>query len=110
MLNHIVEHPSNTVLNFIQQFQSFGPKVIECFSCGMCWYFATILRERFGQNHSIVYDPIINHFATRIDGRIYDITGDITDDPQYNFVIWEDYKTIDELHTNRLYRDCILKL
>jgi hypothetical protein len=52
----------------------------------------------------------MNHFATEIDGRIYDITGDITDDPQYHWKRWtavcaEDYK-----HASRIHRDCADKV
>ena len=36
-----------------------------------------------------MYDPVANHFAAGIQGRNYDITGDITD--LYRMVPWEDY-------------------
>lgn len=98
------------ILDFIEQFRKFGPGVEDCFSNGMCWYFTTILRGRFGMEHIVMYDPIVNHFATEIDGRIYDITGDITDDPQYKFEMWPTFIYKDLRETERIRRDCILKV
>jgi hypothetical protein len=75
----------DVIENYIKQFRDFGPQVVDCFSHGMCYQFMTILRTRFGLLCTTpVYDEVINHFATEIDGGIYDMTGDITDDPQYH--------------------------
>lgn len=101
----------DVILNFIRQFQDFGPQVVNCFSNGMCYQFMTILRKRFGPFCTTpVYDEVVNHFATEIDGRIYDITGDITDNQEYHWKRWtivvaEDYK-----HAERIRRDCIDKV
>lgn len=97
------------ILNFISQFRELGAE--NCFSNGMCYYFTLILRKRFDPFYStIMYDEIMNHFATRIDGRIYDITGDITDNPQYHWERWSTIKERDELHASRIQRDCIDKV
>ena len=98
------------ILDFIKQFRQFGPDVEACFTSGMCWHFASILHSRFGHDSEIMYDPVINHFATRIDDRIYDITGDITDDPDYAWDRWSSYMYRDSKHTERIRRDCIWKL
>lgn len=95
------------ILDFIEQFRKFGPDVENCFSNGMCFHFATILFTRF--DGQIVYDAIDNHFAFRIDGRIYDITGDITDEPR-KWVNWASYIYEDPLHTTHIRRDCIWKV
>lgn len=95
------------ISNFINQFKAYGPNVIDCFLNGMCYYFAQILKMRF--NAEIMYDPVINHFAARANGRIYDITGDITNDTKYHWYEWNIYEHLDELETQRIYRDCILK-
>lgn len=107
-----ISNKHELVLNFIEQFQKFGPQVVDCFSNGMCWQFATILCCRFGPSADTrrMYDPVINHFAVWIDGRTYDITGDITDDPQYKFVQWEIYEYKDRAEAKRIRRDCIWKL
>ena len=97
------------ILNFIKQFRDYGPEVVNLFSNGMCWHFAIILRDRFGGFNPIMYDPVINHFAVQIGDRIYDITGDISDDPKYNFILWTEYK-FDTKEMQRIYRDCILKI
>ena len=72
--------------------------------------FANILWARFGPDSYIVYDPIINHFACQIGGHVFDITGDITDDPQYKWVMWSKYMYEDPAHTKRIVRDCIWKI
>lgn len=92
---------TNDVLQFISQFR-------ECkhtFLYGCCYWFAFILKERF--NGQIYYNPIENHFATKINGDLYDVSGEITCD---SFVLWDEYKKVDELEAARIERDCIKKL
>ena len=96
--------------DFIAQFRQFGPDVVNCFSNGMCWYFTTILRERFGEEYRVMYDPIINHFALEIEDRIYDINGDITDDKQYKWRYWDEFIQEDVMLAQRICCDCILKI
>lgn len=98
------------ILNYIKQFRDFGPQVENCFSNGMCYHFSLILCARFRDNAWRVYDPIINHFAVQIDGRIYDITGDITDNTEYNWKLWDSYQYEDPLHTEHIRRDCMWKV
>ena len=99
------------VLDFIWQFRKFGSDVADAFSNGMCFHFTTILRHRFGSLYCpIMYDQVANHFATQIEGRIYDITGDITDDPQYHWKRWTTVCAEDYKHANRIRRDCVDKV
>lgn len=105
-------HP--TVMKFIARFTNNGKRreVIDTFSCGCCYWFAEILWNRFAfdvvnTNCDIVYDSIINHWACRIDNRIYDITGDITDNKEYRWEDWNWFMFQDLTLTKRLYRDCI---
>ena len=105
------------VLKFIAKFTNNGKRqeVIDTFSCGCCYWFAEILWDRFCFNEPInsrgkiytVYDPIINHWACCIDYRIYDITGDITDNEEYQWHDWNSFMYQDISLTKRLYRDCI---
>lgn len=101
------------VIAFINKFTNNGKRqeVIECFTCGCCYWFAHILFERFYDamdwhpDTDIMYDEVANHFGCRIDGRIYDITGDVTE--QYH---WEPSCVVaqrDELLWDRIVRDCI---
>ena len=77
----------------------------------MCFHFTVILRHRFGSLHCpIMYDQVANHFATEIEGRIYDITGDITDNPEYHWERWSDVKKQDPALAKIIRRDCILKV
>lgn len=97
------------VLNYIKQFRDLGAE--NCFSNGMCFHFTVILRHRFGCGGcTIMYDQVANHFATQIEGRIYDITGDITDNPEYHWERWSDVKKSDPALAKIIRRDCILKI
>lgn len=95
--------PTADVLMFIGRFSTNGhgyrQEVIEAFTCGCCFWFAYILAARFGDQYGaeIVTDYIQNHFATRIAGRVYDITGDITDAGT-----WEPWAECDEPNQKRL--------
>lgn len=102
------------VLKFIARFTNNGQKkeVIDTFSNGCCYWFADILWDRFTLNDdveecTVLYDPIINHWACQINSIIYDITGAIPVDAEYEWTEWNDFMFKDELLTKRLYRDCI---
>lgn len=74
------------VLQFIEVFRSTSN--VQLFTQTACYWFAQILHQRF-KNSSIVYNPDMVHFATKIDGVVYDITG-VREDSQY-YVDWESY-------------------
>ena len=101
---------NNDVLNFINKFTLNGKRqeVIETFTKGCCYWFAQILCERFydtdawNQDVEIVYDQLFGHFGCRIDGKVYDITGDVTN--QYQ---WSRLSDIDDMRFERIFRDCI---
>ena len=103
-----------TVLKFIARFTNQGKKVevIDTFSNGCCYWFAETLWNRFildvvDTDCYIIYDPVINHWACCIDGRAYDITGDITDNEEYSWHDWNRFMYQDISLTKRLMRDCI---
>ena len=52
----------------------------------------------------IYYDPIVGHFATMVDGAMYDITGVVENTS--DFVSLEEIRK-DELLWARLQRDCV---
>ena len=99
----------NRVLNFINLF--YSPETVDKFTCGLCYWFAHILYYRFSGEFSdvaIMYDGIVNHFVTRIGGRVYDITGDVTD--KYPDVVpWEEAVLKEDYNIRAIIRDCILK-
>jgi hypothetical protein len=82
------------VLEFIRSCKKGAPKefIEDYFTRGMCYWFAYILKVRFGGEFvtSIVYYPVGRHFACKIDDRFFDITGDITF-RNLDFVPAEDY-------------------
>lgn len=107
----MIKTKRDLIEDYIQQFRQFGTDVVDCFSNGMCYQFMVILRKRFGPFCTTpVYDEVMNHFATKIDGRIYDITGDITDDPKYKWERWTTVRSRDWRHTERILRDCVDKV
>ena len=94
-------HHSN-ILSFISRFRNEG--TIDTFTNGCCYWFAYILCSRFSEL-TIMYDAVANHFVAGYDGRLYDITGNVTG--KYNVVAWYDY--CDEAHKQRIV-DCCIKL
>ena len=56
---------------------------------------------------AVVYDEIENHFGCQIGDDVYDITGIVT--KQYNWELWETVKQRDLLHAQRIERNCIIK-
>ena len=90
------------VSGFLKRFHA-GSDIDEVFTCGCCYWFATILCMRF-QGGRLMYDQIENHFVAEIGGRLYDITGDVTD--KYQVIAWDELD--DELLRARIVRDCIM--
>lgn len=82
----------NEVLDFISHFHKISKTndIDEVFTCGCCYWFAYILCGRF-QEAEMMYDPVINHFMVGYGGRLYDITGDVTD--KYNATAFINYET-----------------
>lgn len=106
--NSLSEVVEDRVLNFIGKFTLKGKRteVIECFSCGCCYWFAYILSKRF-TNGYIVYDQVENHYGYHVNQckKVFDITGDVTEG--YKWEKWDDVVKADSLLATRLFRDCI---
>ena len=63
--------------------------------------------EKIDKNPIIMYNPIDNHFATKIGHTLYDITGKID---SKEFEPWDEFAQEDYLLTQRIIKDCILKI
>ena len=98
----MINFTSENILYFIKKFSDFGNQVVECFTKGNCFWFAMVLAMEFAGE--IYYDPIVGHFATMIDGVMYDITGAVENTS--DFVSLEEIRK-DELLWARLQRDCV---
>ena len=98
----MINFTSENILRFIKKFSDFGNQVIECFTKGNRFWFAMVLAMEFAGE--IYYDPIVGHFATMIDGVIYDITGVVENIG--DFMPLEEIRK-DELLWARLQRDCV---
>ena len=69
---------------------------------GNCYYFAVILKDRFGGE--IFYDPVDGHFFLKIDGVNYDYSGIYTQTKECQL---RDIEQSDPLWHSRLINDCI---
>ena len=98
----MINFTSENILQFIKKFSDFGNQVVECFTKGNCFWFATVLAIEFAGE--IYYDPIVGHFATMIGGVMYDIAGVVKNTRDF-ISIEEIYE--DELLWARLLRDCV---
>lgn len=94
----------NKVAGFLARFHA-GKTTEETFLYGCCYWFAVILCIRFlGNGAQIQYDEIANHFGTKIEGRVYDITGDVTE--RYHWEPWDSLD--DDALRSRVTRDSVL--
>lgn len=98
-----IESRVDEIQGFISRFH-LSQLVDEVFTCGCCYWFAFILCRRFEGKSRLMYDQIENHFMAEIDGRLYDITGDVTG--KYDAEPWNELE--DELLRQRIEKDCIL--
>lgn len=96
------------VLAFIQGFKRFDTgEVTRTFTNGYCYWFASILNTRFPDSE-IVYYAVGKHFACKIEDRIFDITGDITDKNLF-FESWSSYKKEHPFEVKEILLSCIYK-
>lgn len=67
----------NDVGKFIKRFQN--PESNKIFAGDCSYWFASILYRRFIRDGAkIMFDTAKNHFGTMVNGKVYDITGDVT--------------------------------
>lgn len=82
----------NNAMKFICRLTSNGANqgVIDSFSGSNSYWFASILFKRFIRNNAtIMYDPKNQCFGTRIGTRVYDVTGDVTEN--HKWISWLEY-------------------
>lgn len=83
----------NKVEGFLKHFQS-PDNTEEVFTNDCCYWFALILFRRFIKDGAkIMYDIESEYFGTEINGKVYDITGDITNN--YNWIPWDSIDDFD---------------
>lgn len=89
-----------SVLEFIKNFkESDRSHVLEkTFLQGYCYYFAVILEERF-PGGMILYDKEAAHFVYFYEGKLYDITGNVTGQ----------YHQLNTKWNSTITKECILK-
>ena len=97
------------ILDFIKHFQNEG--TIKAFTEGCCYWFAKILCKRFEMDRyrtMLMYNNIDGHFAAKINGQLYDITGELNETA--NWEIWDEFKENEPVYSETVIRDCIKKL
>ncbi len=77
----------SSIENFLMHFNN-SDNIKEVFTSECSYWFATILFRRFIRSGAtIMYDNSINYFGVKINNRVYDITGDITN--KYSWIPWD---------------------
>ena len=102
------KYSEKEILGFIRNFHGSE----EVFLNGCCYWFATILLDRFRGEGSIQYNPIDNHFSWKYDGIYYDVSGQCDKDSKENegkWFLWEYYRHKFPFESFRIELDCILK-
>lgn len=94
----------NKIETFIKQLCD-DQIIVDKFTKGYCWHFAQILLSTFGGE--LYYDPIMNHFAARVNCKLYDANGMIKNESDY--MPYKDYEEIEPIGAERLKHYCILK-
>lgn len=94
----------NEVSKFLERFH-ITKEVNTVFTSEAHYWFAYILYRRFIRNGAVLmYSSDDNYFGTKICGKVYDITGDVTN--KYNWMPWLEFE--DETEKERIIRDYIM--
>lgn len=94
----------NEVNKFIQRFHT-SKDIDTVFASSACYWFAYILFRRFIHSGAVLmYSSVDNHFGTKICGKVYDITGDVSG--KYAWTPWLEFG--DETEKERIVCDCIM--
>ena len=98
------------ILAFITNFKrGFNAQILtEVFTLGNCYHFSVILKDVYPEGR-IAYSQILGHFFLEIDGRYYDITGEIKK-PIADVTYFDTLYYTDSALYRTLLRDCVLKL
>lgn len=92
------------VNKFLERFH-VSTDINTIFTSGACYWFAYILYRRFIRNGAVLmYSSANDYFGTKIYGKVYDITGDVTD--KYDWKPWLEFG--DGTKRERIIRDFIM--
>lgn len=99
----------NKVLQFINDLKKISPAMLEyTFYEGYCYWLAVILADRF--KGDIWFNPDIVHFAAKIDGKLYDIYGQIDDTKPACWMSWEEFQCQHQEAVESIVNSCIKKV
>lgn len=99
----------NKVIQFIDDLKKISPAMFEyTFGMGYCYWLAVILADRF--KGDIWFNPCIVHFAAKIDGKLYDIYGQIDDTTSPFWVSWEEFQYQHQEAVESIVNSCIKKV
>lgn len=90
---------------FIERFKyGFDKKAIEdCFLNGNCYHFAVILKNIYPEGE-IVEDVVFNHFMLKLNGKYYDIAGEMTPHSESWLYNWGEH---DSIRDERVKSQCV---
>ena len=110
------------VANFLLRFHNFEHDVTHTFIHGCCYWFAVMMHARFPDSRimyayksrasgdtnnlgDVKIPSHVCHFVTEIDGRLYDITGDVTE--KYEVKPWDemDFAEKNRIESESVYWD-----
>ena len=67
-------------------------------------------RERSTARRPVVYNPIVNHFAYKLNDKLYDITGCCDKTYEGEWVDWNYYQLSEPQHSKRIKNYCMYKI
>lgn len=96
-----------TVISYLNRYTGNGSRgqVIDCFMNDCSARLALDLCQRF-HPAEMMYCEDANHFGACIGGRVYDITGDVTD--RYQWGAWSAFASREPERAAEIYRDRVL--
>lgn len=106
----------NKVEKFINDFKKLAPEYLSfVFYRGYCYWFAVILAQRF--KGDIWFNPDLVHFSAYIEGKLYDIYGQINighspitgKEESRNWVPWEEFQRTNQEAVKSIVDSCIKK-
>ena len=108
--SQLIMERNQKVVREVEEFISYFSEAKESFLHGNCFWFSTILSQRFRPWYvcHIYYNQIDNHFATAIHGFLFDASGLLPDgwSDDTKWIRWDKFEEAEPIETRRIYRDC----
>lgn len=102
----------SVILDFISGFkEKYEEQIVKLFTEDYSYYFATILNDRFSKAGYIMILPEEKQFYYKLFGKVYDITGEISDaNILEKLILWDLYLMKYNEEGMKIFKEDILKL